>query len=387
MGLFRRERRSAGDDATLSAFLSSRRQSQPMEVSDPDQAMRLAAVWSCFRVLAGIGASLPIDQYRGGVPMRNAHLWEEPFPGQTTPDWMRRLWMSILTSGNAYGVVSRANDAGMVPTSVELIDPALVRWRSGGDRWITSVGGVDVDLWPNGPLWHLPLFTKPGVPWGMSPLSYAASTIGAGLAASSFAGGFFAGGGHPSAILYAEDPNLSAEQADAVKKAFLRATRGNEPAVLGAGYKYETVQISPADSAFIESSSLNARQIASILGVPPEWIGEGVSGSTVTYANREQRWSDFLAVDFMPYLIPIEKGLSRLLPRPQEVRANLDGVLRSDLATRYASYKTAAEIFDLTGAELLTPAEMRELENREPIPGATFSRRAPIGTSEPGVRA
>jgi len=136
-----------------------------------------------------------------------------------------------------------------------------------------------------------------------------------------------------------------------------------------------------ADAAFVESASLNARQIASFLGVPPEWIGEGVTGSTVTYANREQRWSDFLAVDFMPYLIPIEKGLSRLLPRPQGVKANLDGVLRSDLATRYQSYKTAAEIFDLTGVELLTPAEMRDLEDREPIPGAEFTRRTTPNTT------
>lgn len=386
MGLFRRERRSqAGSDAALSAFLASQRSTQPTAVSDPDQAMRLAAVWSCFRVLAGIGASLPLDQYRSGTPMQRARLWDEPFPGQTLPDWMRRLWMSVLTDGNAYGIVSRATDSQMVPTSVELIDPKLVTWRADGDRWVTRVGDSEVERWPNGPLWHLPLFTKPGVPWGMSPLTYAASTIGAGLAAASFAGGFFSAGGHPSAILYSEDPNLSAEQAKAVKEAFLRATRGNEPAVLGAGYKYETVQISPADAAFIESSSLNARQIASILGVPPEWIGEGVSGSTVTYANREQRWSDFLAVDFMPYLIPIEKGLSRILPRPQEVKANLDGVLRSDLATRYASYKTAAEIYDLTGAELLTPDEMRDLEDREPIPGATFSRRTPMA-AEPGVR-
>lgn len=169
MGLFRRERRSAaGSDAALSAFLAAQRSgtTASLGVSDPDQAMRLAAVWSCFRILAGIGASLPLDQFRDGVPMRRARLWDEPFPGQTLPDWSRRLWMSVLTDGNAYGIVSRDTDAQMVPRSVELIDPRLVSWRADGDRWVTSVSDKEVERWPNGPLWHLPVFTTPGIPWG-----------------------------------------------------------------------------------------------------------------------------------------------------------------------------------------------------------------------------
>ena len=67
------------------------------------------------------------------------------------------------------------------------------------------------------------------------------------------------------------------------------------------------------------------------------------SGSSLTYANREQRnrgcWTGLL----MP-MRRIEGGLVRqLIARPQVVKLNPAGLLRADLAARYQSYKTAAD--------------------------------------------
>ena len=53
--------------------------------------------------------------------------------------------------------------------------------------------------------------------------------------------------------------------------------------------------------------------------------------------------------------------MTRLLPRPQFAKFNVDAFLRADLATRYSSYKTGIE------AGFLEINEARAWENLEPI--------------------
>ena len=113
--------------------------------------------------------------------------------------------------------------------------------------------------------------------------------------------------------------------------------------------------------------------------------GVRVSGSSVTYANKEQNWADWTSRDFLPYLIRFEAGLSRLLPASEHIKFNINALLRSDLAARYSSYKIAAEIGDITGTPLLLNSEMRGFENLQPIPGGDeFDRRTTPLPPPPG---
>jgi hypothetical protein len=75
----------------------------------------------------------------------------------------------------------------------------------------------------------------------------------------------------------------------------------------------------------------------------------------------------------------LEKAISALLPQPRFVKFNVDALLRADSATRWANYKTGAEINVLAqqvgqGPALLT-SEMRDWEDLnyiEEYPGATL---------------
>ena len=369
MGLFRRnlEQRAITPSDVIAAVNDRRRFGPlaPQASVTTESAMRLSAVWACVRLLAGVGSTLPLDTYRivNGVTseVRRPSLFDQPSPGVSLPTWLYQVWSSLLTDGNAYGVATEFG-ANSYPSSVELLDPSLVSWRPDADAgWVALLDGRPVDRWPNGPLWHVPLFTMPGAPYGLSPVQNARQSIAAGIAAESFGSQFFTAGGNPNAILYSES-ELSAEQAAGIKSAFTAATSMNrEPAVMGAGLRYERIQVSPEEAQFLDTQRFTVEQVARIYGVFPEMIGGATSGSNVTYANREQRAADWLTFGLMPYLIPIEEALSSLVPRPQRVRFNTDALLRSDTKTRYEAHAIGLS------AGFLTVDEVRALEDLEPL--------------------
>lgn len=384
-GLLRRETRAITAEeivATLNARRLGGKTGLPSDV-DEGTAMRHSAVWACVRLIAGVGSTFPLDQYRTvgdtTTPLPLAQVLADPSTEVGSATWRYQLWSSLLLAGNAYGLITEFAPNGF-PRRIEMLNPNAVTWHDESGRWVTKIDNQPVDRWPNGRLWHTAIFVPGGQPFGLSPITYAARSIATGLEAEKFGGEFFTGGGHPSSIIYS-DQQLTPQQAQGAKDAFLKATTGREPAVFGAGLKHEQIQISPTDSQFLDSQRFTVEQIARIYGVFPEMIGAATSGSSVTYANREQRAADWLTYGLVPYLVPVEESLSSLVPRPQRVKANVSAVLRSDLKTRYESYALAAQIGTAAGTPLLTVNEMREYEDLPPVEGGdTFSAPSPPPT-------
>lgn len=365
MGLFRRAESRSITPGEMISLVNERRLGSSTPPVNTERALTLSAVWASIRLLAGVGSTLPLDVHRSGSSnvssvISTPSLFVQPDPHLSLSSWLYALWTSLLTSGNAYGLVTGSNGTGY-PTTVELLDPSSVTWRSHSDEWEVTVNEKPMRRWPDGPLFHVPLFVFPGKPYGLSPIQNAKVSIGAGLSAERFGAQFFDAGGNPNAVLYAEQ-ELSAEQAQGIKRAFTRATASNrEPAVLGAGLKYERIQIAPDESQFLESGRFTVEQIARIYGIPPELIGGTSSGSSVTYANREQRAADWLTFGLMPYLVAIEEALSTLLPPRQRVRFNVDGLLRADTASRYNAHAVGIS------SGFLTVDEAREIEDLPPL--------------------
>jgi phage portal protein BeeE len=102
-------------------------------------------------------------------------------------------------------------------------------------------------------------------------------------------------------------------------------------------------------------------EIARAAGVDPEDLG--VSTTSRTYQNAEQRRLDLLDFTLAHYMSAVEQRLSMrdVLPRGYEAKVNLDGFLRSDTKTRFEAHELALK----NGFE--TVGEVRELEDRPPI--------------------
>jgi HK97 family phage portal protein len=85
-------------------------------------------------------------------------------------------------------------------------------------------------------------------------------------------------------------------------------------------------------------------EIARAAGVDPEDLG--VSTTSRTYQNAEQRRLDLLDFTLAHYMAALEERLSMhdVVPRSYRAKVNLDGFLRADTKTRMETYKIGREV-------------------------------------------
>jgi HK97 family phage portal protein len=201
----------------------------------------------------------------------------------------------------------------------------------------------------------------PGAVVGLSPIAYMAWSLGLAADALDYGSNFLGGGGHPTSVLSAASA-LTDDQAQRAKERFKSATEGDKLAVLGGGWTYQAVQISPKDAQMLESRQFSAVEICQFMGVPPEKISAMLPGSAVTYANREQRQQEYATDSLLWWVTNIEEGWSAQLRRGQFVRLNMDALLRPDSDVR-------SKVIDRKLRNgTLSADEARALDDMEPLP-------------------
>jgi HK97 family phage portal protein len=345
--------------------------------TNPDQAFTIPTVWACMTLLAGSISSLTLETYRrtNDIPVKitNPPLVASPDGSMTSSHWVHMLMMSLVSRGNGIGrIVDR--DAYARPLQINLLDPdqldITVDRDSGALTFKYKKSQQEI---PRGDVWLLPGMTLPGQPLGLSPISYAAATLGVDLSSRRFANDFFEGGGVPKAVLKT-DQNVTQEQARTIKERLMAAFRGREPIVLGAGLDYQMISVKPEESQFLATQQANVAQIARFFGVPPEMVG-GSGGHSMTYANVEQRSLDFLTYTLAPWMKRIEDAISALLPVNQYVKFRTEDLIRTDAHTR-----SQVDMF-MIAAKVKTPTEVRESMGLPPMTEAqkTEANMVPLG--------
>jgi HK97 family phage portal protein len=344
-------------------------------------AVTNAACSAVIDTLATSVSTLPIDGVRvqgeRRIPVTpTPSLLREPSLLDEQDVWMYKLVDSLMTDGNSFGEITSTT---ALPTSIELIDPGIVSDRRVIDGVPTVlVLGVRRKLWPYGDVWHVPgKFPKAGTPFAQSPIDRARSTIGAAIAARDFGAHFFADGGHPGGILTKEG-DLTSEQASALKRAFLAATRGNrEPMVMSADTSYQPIMVDPNDSQFLDLMRFAVEEACRFWKVPPSMVYAATSGQNVTYANVTQYDLNYLKHSLEGSLVRIEKALSRLLPKPQIARFNRNAFLRSDPVTR-------SEVVDRRlKNKTMSVNQARALEDEQPWSDPEFDKPGIPGAAAP----
>lgn len=338
------------------------------QIVSTDSALRLAAVYGSVSLISDALSTTPIDVYRKRGDLRE-ELETPPLlnmpSGTTTPvEWLAMALGSVLVRGNTYGIKDNFDALGY-PREIHLVHPdeVTVQHTSTDDRRpLYRFGGKEID---RRLVFHLKGFCLPGALEGLSPVANFAQTIGAGLASEEFGSRFYSEGGHPTGVLQS-DQKVDQEQAELLKARLMAAIRGRrEPIVLGAGTKWQSIQVPPNESMFLENSRFSALQIASMIyHVPPSMLGVAIEGSSLTYSNREQDEILLQTRALLPWAIRFEQHLSRLLPGKQFVRFNMDAAVRVDLTTRYKAHAIGI------AAKFLTPDEARQLEDRPPLTAA-----------------
>jgi HK97 family phage portal protein len=211
-------------------------------------------------------------------------------------------------------------------------------------------------------VWHVRAYTFPGTVLGLSPVDYARQTIGLGLAAEKFGAQWFGEGSVPAGVLYAQGAT-SKEAVAKLHAEWMAARRDNRrPAVL-SNVKFEPISVKPEESQFLGTIDANVNAIGRLFGVPPEMIA-GTTAGPLAYTSPEMRSLDLLTYTVRGWLVRLENAISALLPSNQFARFNAAGMVRVDLKSRYEAHEVALR------AGFLTVNEVRELEDRGPLPDA-----------------
>jgi len=342
--------------------------------------MRMSAVWACRDLIAKVVANMPVDEIEY-LPNGKRRRVDEPRQIVTSPsvlvsqeDWVYQCGQSMLGRGNGYGFIAAVGRDGW-PTRVEWMPPSQVSVvrRNWLDVPEYRLAGVPLD---HQSVVHVRRWVMPGEVVGLSPIEFAASTVGANLAAQDYVSEWYTQGGHPTIVLSSDQPIPNEEAAQKVKDRWIQATTGDHVAVIGAGLKADTVQITPAEAAWLEITNAQAVDIARIYGVPPEMIGAAPhNASSVTYANRAERAVDFLVFNITPWVRKIEKMWSGLLPAGRVVKLNTDALLQLDPKAKVEMYERLIRV------GLRSRNELRALDDQPPIPGGDDYLWPPTGGS------
>jgi HK97 family phage portal protein len=185
--------------------------------------------------------------------------------------------------------------------------------------------------------------------------------VGKSIAINEYAARYFDGGVSPSAILKSANPDLTQEEADALKAAWMSmySSRNRAPAVLNNTTDFEVLSDNAQESQLIEAQQQALVEASNILGLPAYYLG--APNSSRTYSNVEQENLQLIRWSIQPIAQRIEEALSDLLVRGQSARFNYDSLLRTDTLTRYQAHQIALS------NGFLTVDEVRQMEKREPM--------------------
>jgi HK97 family phage portal protein len=352
------------DVLTLEQLLAE--EGRPTAAGEPvtvDSALRLSTVFGCVRLLSDSVSTLPLHVYRGDDrdPIPTPPLLARPsadFP--ELADWLWAVMASLLLRGNAWGVITSRAGAGLLPAQVDLVHPDRVAVTVNGNGTQTiRIAGEEV---PRSALFHVKAFPFPGSMLGLSPIAYAREAIGLGLGAEKYGAKLFGDSAIPSGVI-TSDQRLGDAFATDLKARWKNAHQGHrEIAVLGGGAKFQPVTIAPDEAQFIQTQKFSVATICRFYGVPPEMMAGETAGHEA-YTSPEMRGTDFLTFTLRPWLARVERAIStQLLASTQTAKFNAGGFVRATLRDRYEAHKVAIE------AGFLTRNEVRELEDRPPLP-------------------
>lgn len=373
MTLFRREHRADHPTSNLDELYARRRHPHPTagQHVDSETAMRLSAVFASIDTISSLVSTLPVHEFRDrdNVPEKlpRPPLFPSPDGELELDSWLYQIMDSLLKRGNAYGLILTRDRDGY-PTKIKMLHPDLVRVEQNGKLGsvVFKIENREVkkydSLSGSGELWHIPAYTQAGSPIGMSPIGYAASVIGIGLAAQEFGGNWFRDNATPSVVL-TNEAEMGADAANLAKQLWVeKHTNNREPAVLANGWGMETISVNANESQFLETIRATKADIASFYRLDPDMIGAAAPGMGKQYRNVEQQSLKTLVYTLNPWLVKLERALSALRPRPRYMRFNADAILRVDAMTRWKIYEMGVR------NGLLSPDECRELEERPAIP-------------------
>ena len=354
-----------------------------------DSAIRMSTVYACVRLLGDTISSLPLGAYvRRG---RNRISYSAVYGSQ--PEWVNRpnpetsrleFFEQVIASLNLHGnaFILTVRDENDEVFELYCLNPDEVRIKRLRPNeplvyeiTIREVGDVRTEILTGREILHIPMFRLPGSHYGLGPVSAARLTIGAAMAADTYAAAYFGNAANPGGVI--EVPGeLTQEQAQDIGRDWnithTGPYRAGKIGILSGGAAFKPLTLNAADAQLLEARRFNVEDIARLFRVPVSLLGHPVSGA-MSFASVEAQNLSFVQHSLRPLLERLEQSLSALLPESDGfIKFNLDALLRGTTLERYEAYtKGLREGF-------LSLNDVRSVEDLSPIGEAGDQFRVPL---------
>lgn len=344
---------------------------------DPSSAMRVAAVFSCVRVISETVGALPLNMHRrnadgtkdraGEHPLQQL-LHDRPNAWQTSQEFREMLTEHALLRGAGFAFINWRSKTSNVVDELIPLHPDRVSVRQLPDNSLAyelrREGQAPIQL-ASDEVFTVRFRTRDGVtPVGV--IEAGRDAIGVAYATQQYAGRFYANDATPGVVL-THPGKLTAEAAARLKEswsdAYAGAGNARRTALLEEGMKIERLSLSADDSQFLETRAFQRSEIAGMFRVPPHMIGDL---SRATFSNIEHQSIEFLTHCIQPWISRWEQSISRdLITATGTYFAKLapEGLLRGDIASRYNAYAIGRQW------GWLSVNDIRALEDMNPVPG------------------
>jgi hypothetical protein len=314
------------------------------------EALQVPAVLAGRNRICTTLATLPLKLHAPDRSERPWPLFSQPDPNMPPSVTWALTYEDLLFEGVAWWQVMARDSLGW-PTEVRhvpvtSVSPQPFPWRGPADVVTPDLqipenpNGVYVDgaFVPNRDIIR---FDSPNPPL----LVHAARAIRTCLRLDATAARY---ADEPVGIGYFEsvdgaDPFEDEDDPDTAVASFLHkwgaARRNNAWGMIPPGVKLgQGIGFSPRDLQLADARQHAVLEIARAMLIDPEDLG--VSTTSRTYNNREDRLRDFLNVTLGGYISAVQDRLSMkdVTPRGSYARIKLDGFLRSDVMTRLQAY-------------------------------------------------
>jgi HK97 family phage portal protein len=329
-----------------------------------ETALRHSAVWACLRLRANLVSSLPVKMYREMVGVQveipKPKLLVNP-SGERIDigEWMYSTQFDLDRAGNDCGLITETDRYGL-PQRVDLV--GLSDWSAVIRKGELSAYRIGGELYPPEKIWHEKQYTVAGMHLGLSPIAYAAWSIGEYLSIQDFALDWFGNMTMPSVhVKNTAIPTLTPTQADELKARYKASVKAGEPFVSGQDYELTPITMANQANNWIEGKQYGVADIARFFDCPGDLIDAAVTSGNITYANITQRNLQFLIMHLGPAVVRRENALTRTQPAPRYVKLNTDALLRMDPQTQALTLQTQID------SRTLAPSEARAIRDLPPF--------------------
>lgn len=350
-------------------------------------AMAVPGAWRASILLADLLGAVPWDAYRqrAGLPVEllfpTPPLLEQPNPPDTRMTSISSLALDVIYHGNGIGVVAARNAEGW-PTAAIPVPADQVGVRRITERDMSQVlplGAIEYSIGTlrlgSHEVIHIKGPCRPGDLRGMGVLEAHQSGV-LNLAREQIRQAqTLAQHGVPTGVLKVSNPDATEDDLKAAKAAWLANQRDRTVAALNATTDFQPLSWNPEEMQLVEARRYTLTDLELIFGLPVGWLG-GMN-SARQYSNIEQDAVNLLKFSLGGHLARFEQTFSLAFPRATTVKANLDWLLRPDTLARYQAHAIALS------NKFMTVDEVRELENRPPLPAEPEPEPAPPPAEEP----